>query len=67
MYEPADLTMEAHEMINDVIMSVKGPYPPFPKKINLADLATLVEEVWDDDFDWFYVCYQYLIPINHYP
>ena len=51
MYEPADLTMEAHEMINDVIMSVKGPYPPFPKKINLADLATLVEEVWDDDFD----------------
>lgn len=41
--------METCEMIHDVIMSTKGPYPPFPKKINLADLASLVEEVWDDD------------------
>jgi len=38
-------------MIHDVIMSTKGPYPPFPKKINLADLASLVEEVWDEDDD----------------
>jgi hypothetical protein len=36
-------------MIHEVIMSVKGPYPPFPKQINLADLISLVEEVWDDD------------------
>jgi hypothetical protein len=36
-------------MIHDVIISVKGPYPPFPKKIHLTDLISLVEEVWDDD------------------
>lgn len=38
-------------MIHDVIISVKGPYPAFPKKINLSDLASLVEQVWDDDDD----------------
>ena len=42
IYEPKELTLEVCEMINDVIVSVKGPYPPFPKKINLADLASLV-------------------------
>ena len=38
-------------MIHEIIMSTKGPYPPFTNKINLADLASLVEEVWDED-DW---------------
>ena len=49
IYEPQQLTLEVCENINDVIVSVKGPYPPFPKKINLADLASIVEEIWDDD------------------
>ena len=49
IYQPEELTLEVCETINDVIISVKGPYPPFPKKINLADLASLVEEIWDDD------------------
>lgn len=49
IYEPKELTLETCESINDVIMSVKGPYPAFPKKINLTDLVSLVEEIWDDD------------------
>jgi len=38
-------------MINDIIVSTKGPYTPFPKKINLSDLANIVEEIWDDQDD----------------
>lgn len=33
-------------------MSTKGPYQAFEKKINLADLASIVEEIWDDQDDW---------------
>jgi hypothetical protein len=36
-------------MIHDVIISERGPYPPFPKIIHLVDLISLVEEVWDDN------------------
>lgn len=49
IYQPSELTMEVCDMINEVIMSTKGPYPPFPKKINLSDLASLVEEIWEED------------------
>ena len=46
--------MEVCDMINDIIISTKGPYQPFEKKINLADLASIVEEIWDDqDDEWF--------------
>jgi hypothetical protein len=34
--------MEVCDSINDIIISTKGPYMPFPKKINLADLANIV-------------------------
>jgi len=43
IYKPNELTMEVCDMISDVILSTKGPYPAFEKKINLADLASLVE------------------------
>jgi hypothetical protein len=43
--------MEVCDTINDIIMSTKGPYPAFEKKINLADLASIVEEIWDDQDD----------------
>lgn len=49
IYKPAELTIEECEAIHEVIMATKGPYAPFHKKINLADLVSLVEEVWDDD------------------
>ena len=29
----------------------EGTWTPFEKKINLADLASLVEEIWDDQDD----------------
>lgn len=51
VYKPNELTMEVCDMINDIIMSTKGPYMPFQKKINLADLASIVEEIWDDQDD----------------
>lgn len=38
-------------MISDIIVATKGPYQPFEKKINLADLASIVEEIWDDQDD----------------
>jgi len=43
--------MEVCDTINDIIVSTKGPYPPFDKKINLADLVSIVEEIWDDQDD----------------
>ena len=43
--------MEVCDNIGDIIVSTKGPYEPFEKKINLADLASLVEEIWDDQDD----------------
>ena len=43
--------MEVCDMINDIIVCTKGPYQPFEKKINLADLANIVEEIWDDQDD----------------
>ena len=43
--------MEVADQINDIIIATRGPYPPFPKKINLADLASIVEEIWDDQDD----------------
>jgi len=42
IYKPSELTMEVCDMINDIILSTKGPYQPFDKKINLADLASIV-------------------------
>jgi len=36
-------------MIGEVIISTRGPYPRFPKKINLTDLVAVVEEIWEDD------------------
>jgi hypothetical protein len=51
IYKPNELTMEVCDMINDIIVATKGPYMPFPKKINLADLANIVEEIWDDQDD----------------
>ena len=41
--------MEVCDMIGEIIVATRGPYPKFQKKINLVDLVTLVEEVWDDD------------------
>ena len=49
--------MEVCDMINDIIVSTKGPYIPFQKKINLADLASIVEEIWDDQDDWRYLSF----------
>ena len=43
LYKPQELTMEICDTINDIIVSTKGPYMPFQKKINLADLASIVE------------------------
>ena len=43
--------MEVCDMVNDIILSTKGPYAAFPKKINLADLVNIVEEIWDDQDD----------------
>ena len=40
-------------MIGEIIVSTRGPYPRFPKKINLSDLVAIVEEVWEDD-SWFF-------------
>ena len=51
VYKPNELTMEVCDMINDIIVSTRGPYQPFQKKINLADLASIVEEIWDDQDD----------------
>jgi hypothetical protein len=51
VYKPNELTMEICDMINDIIVSTKGPYIPFQKKINLQDLASIVEEIWDDQDD----------------
>jgi hypothetical protein len=51
VYRPNELTMEVCDMINDIIVSTRGPYVPFDKKINLADLASIVEEIWDDQDD----------------
>lgn len=42
IYKPSELSMEVCDMINDIIVSTKGPYQPFEKKINLADLANIV-------------------------
>jgi hypothetical protein len=42
VYKPGELTMEVCDTINDIIMATKGPYPAFIKKINLADLASIV-------------------------
>ena len=53
LYKPNELTMEVCDTINDIIVSTRGPYAPFHKKINLADLASIVEEIWDDqDDEW---------------
>jgi hypothetical protein len=41
--------MEVCDMIGEIIVSTRGPYPRFPKKINLSDLVAIVEEVWEDD------------------
>ena len=51
--------MEVCDMINDIIVSTRGPYMPFQKKINLADLASIVEEIWDDQDDWRYAYFNY--------
>jgi hypothetical protein len=51
IYKPSALTMEVCDMINDIILSTKGPYQSFGKKINLADLASIVEEIWGDQDD----------------
>ena len=51
--------MEVCDMINDIIVSTRGPYMPFQKKINLADLASIVEEIWDDQDDWRYTYFNY--------
>ena len=51
LFKPNELTMEVCDNINDIIMSTRGPYIPFQKKINLADLASIVEEIWDDQDD----------------
>ncbi len=40
-------------MIGEIIVSTRGPYPRFPKKINLLDLVAIIEEVWEDD-SWFF-------------
>lgn len=52
-------------MINDIIISTKAPYQPFEKKINLADLASIVEEIWDDQDDWITIYSPYLF-INYF-
>lgn len=49
VYKTDQLTVEVCDNINDIITSTKGPYPPFSKKINLSDLASLVEEIWEEE------------------
>lgn len=42
VYKPSELTMEVCDMIGEIIVSTRGPYPRFPKKINLTDLVAVV-------------------------
>lgn len=42
IFKPNELSMQVCDTINDIIVLTKGPYMPFEKKINLADLANIV-------------------------
>lgn len=41
--------MQVCDLIGEIIISTRAPYQKFPKRVNLVDLAALLEEVWDED------------------
>lgn len=47
-----ELTIFERPYIEEIVRMVKGPYPPFHKRIKLRQMVELLNEIWEDDGIW---------------
>lgn len=56
-----EITLKDENYILEILRSIRPPYKSFQNTYRLADIVSILEDIWDEDELWFYYYFTLLL------